>query len=137
MTPPPQFDPVTFQVLWSRAVSIADEMATTLMQTAFSTVVRDNHDFAVGLYDADGDLVAQANQSTPGQLFCMQRVMRDLLDAHPADTLAPGDVLIANDPWLGSGHTPDIFIATPTFRWCCSNSPSSANTIAVSSIPAA
>ncbi|MDD9879075.1 MAG: hydantoinase B/oxoprolinase family protein [Magnetovibrio sp.] len=116
MSAAPQFDPVTLQVLWSRAISITDEMATTLMQTAFSTVVRDNHDFAVGLYDAEGDLLAQANQSTPGQLYCMQRVMRDLLEAHPAETLAPGDVLIANDPWLGSGHTPDVFIATPTFR---------------------
>ena len=91
---------------------IADEMATTLVKTAFSTVVRDNHDYAVGVYDAVGDLVAQANQSTPGQLFCMQRVMLDILKEYPATSLSPGDVLIANDPWLGSGHTPDIFIAT-------------------------
>ncbi len=111
-----QFDPITFQVLWSRAISIADEMATTLVKTAFSTVVRDNHDYAVAVYDAEGDLVAQANQSTPGQLFCMQRVMRDILEEYPAESLSPGDILIANDPWLGSGHTPDIFIATPTFR---------------------
>ena len=116
MTSAPQFDPITFQVLWSRAINIADEMATTLVQTAFSTVVRDNHDFAVGIYDAKGDLIAQANQSTPGQLYCMQRVMKDLLETCPSHTLAKGDVLIANDPWLGSGHTPDIFIATPTFR---------------------
>ncbi len=109
-------DPVRLQVLWSRAITIADEMATTLMQTAFSTVVRDNHDFAVGIYDADGDLMAQANQSTPGQLYCMQRVMHDLLEVHPKDTLNPGDIIIANDPWLGSGHTPDVFIATPIFR---------------------
>lgn len=111
-----QFDPITFQVLWSRAISIADEMATTLVKTAFSTVVRDNHDYAVAVYDAEGDMVAQANQSTPGQLFCMQRVMRDILEEYPTETLSPGDVIIANDPWLGSGHTPDIFIATPTFR---------------------
>ncbi len=115
-TPSKQFDPITFQVLWSRAISIADEMATTLVKTAFSTVVRDNHDYAVAVYDAEGALVAQANQSTPGQLFCMQRVMLDILEQYPAKSLSPGDVLIANDPWLGSGHTPDIFIATPTFR---------------------
>jgi N-methylhydantoinase B len=111
-----QLDPITLQILWSRAITIADEMATTLMQTAFSTVVRDNHDFAVGIYDAEGDLMAQANQSTPGQLYCMQRVMHDLLDVCPQSSLHPGDIIIANDPWLGSGHTPDIFIATPTFR---------------------
>ncbi|MHA1554293.1 MAG: hydantoinase B/oxoprolinase family protein [Alphaproteobacteria bacterium] len=113
---PRQFDPITFQVLWSRAINIADEMATTLVKTAFSTVVRDNHDFAVAIYDEAGDLLAQANQSTPGQLFCMQRVVGDLLDVYPAGELSPGDVIIANDPWLGAGHTPDIFIATPAFR---------------------
>ena len=111
-----QLDPIQLQVLWSRAITIADEMATTLMQTAFSTVVRDNHDFAVGIYDAEGDLLAQANQSTPGQLYCMQRVMHDLMEVYPKEDLHPGDIIIANDPWLGSGHTPDIFIATPTFR---------------------
>jgi len=110
------FGPITLQVLWSRAINIADEMAAALVKTAFSSVVRDNHDFAVAIYDAEGHLVAQANQSTPGQLYCMQRVMRDLLEFYPPGTLAPGDVIIANDPWLGAGHTPDIFIATPAFR---------------------
>ena len=110
------FGPVTLQVLWSRAINIADEMAAALVKTAFSSVVRDNHDFAVAIYDAEGHLVAQANQSTPGQLYCMQRVMRDLLEFYPPGTLAPGDIIIANDPWLGAGHTPDIFIATPAFR---------------------
>ena len=110
------FGPIALQVLWSRAINIADEMAAALVKTAFSSVVRDNHDFAVAIYDAEGHLVAQANQSTPGQLYCMQRVMRDLLEYYPSGTLAPGDVIIANDPWLGAGHTPDIFIATPAFR---------------------
>ncbi|MDA7947756.1 MAG: hydantoinase B/oxoprolinase family protein [Hyphomicrobiaceae bacterium] len=110
------FGPIALQVLWSRAINIADEMAAALVKTAFSSVVRDNHDFAVAIYDQEGHLVAQANQSTPGQLYCMQRVMRDLLEFYPPGTLAPGDVIIANDPWLGAGHTPDIFIATPAFR---------------------
>ena len=110
-----RFGPITLQVLWSRAINIADEMAAALVKTAFSSVVRDNHDFAVAIYDAEGHMVAQANQSTPGQLYCMQRVMRDLLEFYPPETLAPGDVIIANDPWLGAGHTPDIFIATPAF----------------------
>jgi len=110
------FDPITFQVLWSRCESIADEMASTLMNTAFSSVVRDNHDFAIAFYDHEGRMLAQGQQSTPGQLGSMHRVMRDFLEVHPVHTLAPGDALITNDPWLGSGHTPDIYVATPVFR---------------------
>lgn len=111
-----RFDPITFQVLWSRLISIADEVAATLVKTAFSHVVRDNHDYACALYDAEGRMLAQSTQCTPGQLGAMPRVMRDMLQTYPPATLAPGDVLITNDPWLGSGHTPDIFIAMPIFR---------------------
>jgi N-methylhydantoinase B len=110
------FDPITFQVLWSRIVSIADEVAATLVKTAFSHVVRDNHDYSCGLYDADGRMLAQSTQCTPGQIGAMPRVMKDFLARYPAATLAPGDVLITNDPWFGSGHTPDVFVGAPIFR---------------------
>ena len=115
INPTPTLDPITFQVLWSRLQTIADEVAVTLEQTAFSNVVRDNHDYACGLYDADGAMLVQATTSTPGQLGSMARVVVDFLKTYPADTLRDGDVLITNDPWLGSGHTPDIYIATPMF----------------------
>lgn len=111
-----KLDPITFQVLWSRIVSIADEVAATLVKTAFSHVVRDNHDYSCGLYDAEGRMLAQSTQCTPGQIGAMPRVMQDFLSRFPAATLAPGDVLITNDPWFGSGHTPDVFVGTPIFR---------------------
>lgn len=111
-----RLDPIAFQVLWGRLISIADEVAVTLVKTAFSHVVRDNHDYACALYDAEGRMLAQSTQCTPGQIGAMPRVMRDFLARYPAHTLAPGDALITNDPWLGSGHTPDVFIATPIFR---------------------
>ncbi|MBI4271031.1 MAG: hydantoinase B/oxoprolinase family protein [Candidatus Rokubacteria bacterium] len=110
------FDPITFQVLWSRVVSVADEVAATLVKTAFSHVVRDNHDYSCGLYDAEGRMLAQSTQCTPGQIGAMPRVMKDFLARYPAETLTPGDVLITNDPWFGSGHTPDVFVAAPIFR---------------------
>ena len=110
------FDPLTFQILWSRAITIADEMSATLVRTAFSSVVRDNHDYAVAIYDAGGRMLAQSNQCTPGQLGAMPLFVADCLKQYPAETLEPGDVLITNDPWVGSGHTPDIYLATPLFR---------------------
>lgn len=111
----PNFDPITPQVLWSRLVAAADEMALTLESTAFSHVVRDNHDYACALYAADGEMIAQAQASAPGQLGSMPRLLRQFLDAFPAETLVPGDVIATNDPWVGSGHTPDFYVASPVF----------------------
>ncbi|WP_232830516.1 hydantoinase B/oxoprolinase family protein [Oceanicella sp. SM1341] len=108
-------DAVAFQVIWSRLVSVADEIATTLVKTAFSLVVRDNHDYACSLYDARGRMLAQSTQCTPGQAGSTPTVLQDMLRVYPAGTLAEGDVLICNDPWIGAGHAPDVFIATPVF----------------------
>ncbi|MGI9417064.1 MAG: hydantoinase B/oxoprolinase family protein, partial [Geminicoccaceae bacterium] len=109
-------DPVTFQVVWSRLVSIADEIATTLVKTAFSLVVRDNHDYACGLYDAKGRMLAQSTQCTPGQAGSTPRVVQDMLTHYPQDSLDDGDILITNDPWIGAGHSPDVFVAQPIFH---------------------
>ena len=109
-------DGLRFQVLWSRLVSVADEIATTLVKTAFSLIVRDNHDYACALYDRKGNMLAQSTQCTPGQAGSTPSVMRDMLGIYPAATLTDGDVLICNDPWIGAGHSPDVFIATPIFH---------------------
>ena len=109
-------DGLRFQVLWSRLVSVADEIATTLVKTAFSLIVRDNHDYACALYDRKGNMLAQSTQCTPGQAGSTPSVMRDMLCIYPAATLTDGDVLICNDPWIGAGHSPDVFIATPIFH---------------------
>lgn len=110
------FDSVAFQILWSRVVSIADEMAATLVKTAFSHVVRDNHDYSCAVYDLQGRMLAQSTHCTPGHIGAMPRLVRSMLAQFPAETLCDGDVLITNDPWVGAGHTPDIFLATPVFR---------------------
>lgn len=108
-------DPVTLQLRWSRLVNIADQMAATLVKTAFSLVVRDNHDYACGLYDSHGSMLVQSNQCTPGQIGSTPTVVREMLAEYPPETLEPGDVLIANDPWIGAGHAPDVFLAQPIF----------------------
>jgi N-methylhydantoinase B len=110
------FDAVAFQILWSRVVSIADEMAATLVKTAFSHVVRDNHDYSCAVYDLQGRMLAQSTQCTPGHIGAMPQLVKAMLAECPVETLRDGDVLITNDPWVGAGHTPDIFLATPVFR---------------------
>lgn len=112
----PTFDAIRLQVIWSRLISVADEIATTLERTAFSLIVRDNQDYACALYDARGVMLAQSSQCTPGQAGSTPTVIGEMLATYPADTLEDGDILICNDPWVGAGHAPDVFVATPLFR---------------------
>lgn len=105
-------DSLTVAVVWGRLVAIAEEMAEALKQTAYSDQVREGGDFSIGIFDAAGRLVAQANRS-PAHLGAMPHTVRHMLRVYPAETLRPGDMLILNDPHLGSGHLPDVFGMSP------------------------
>ncbi len=108
-TPTP--DPVTLQIVANALQSIADEMATTIIRTAHSTVVRDGMDFSSALCDARGETVAQA-VSVPFHLGSIPTAMESLLE-HYGDRVRPGDVFIMNDPFDGGMHLQDIFIVKP------------------------
>lgn len=112
----PTLDAIRLQVIWSRVISVADEIATTLERTAFSLIVRDNQDYACALYDARGVMLAQSSQCTPGQAGSTPTVIGEMLATYPAETMQDGDILICNDPWVGAGHAPDVFVATPIFH---------------------
>ncbi|MEX2643663.1 MAG: hydantoinase B/oxoprolinase family protein [Acetobacterales bacterium] len=111
-----RFDPITLEILWTRLVSIVDEAAANYVRTAFSTLVQESNDFAVVLTDAQGRSLAQSTKSIPSFIGTLPRTVGHFLDRFPANTLKPGDVLITNDPWLGTGHLPDISIAMPLFH---------------------
>ena len=110
------YDPITLQILWSRLISVVDEAAAALVRTSFSTVLRESNDFACVLLDAQGNALAQSSLSIPSFIRTLPRTVRHFLDYFPPSTLRPGDVLLTNDPWLGTGHLPDITIAKPIFR---------------------
>jgi len=107
----PASDPVTLQIVANALQSIADEMATTIIRTAHSTVVRDGMDFSSALCDARGETVAQA-VSVPFHLGSIPTAMESLL-RHYGDRVRPGDVFIMNDPFDGGMHLQDIFIVKP------------------------
>ncbi len=107
----PSSDPVTLQIVANALQSIADEMATTIIRTAHSTVVRDGMDFSSALCDARGETVAQA-VSVPFHLGSIPTAMDSLL-GHYGDRIRPGDVFIMNDPFDGGMHLQDIFIVKP------------------------
>lgn len=109
-------DPVTLEVIWNRLLSVANEQQDALIRTAFSTIVRESQDLACGIFDTHGRMIAQSISGTPGHINAMATSMKHFLAAFPPDKLAPGDVLITNDPWMTAGQINDITITTPAFK---------------------
>ena len=103
------------QLVWSRLLAIVEEQAQTLMRTAFSTVVREAGDLSAGVFATDGAMLAQAVTGTPGHVNAMAASVGKFLAAYPLRELAPGDVLVTNDPWHGTGHLNDFTVVTPVF----------------------
>jgi N-methylhydantoinase B len=112
---PPDLDPITLEIWWSRLVAIADEAATTLLRTAFSTIVRESNDFATVLMNAHGQSIAESTGGIPAFAGIIPRTTKAFLRRFALTEWREGDCLITNDPWLGTGHLPDIVIVTPIF----------------------
>ena len=83
-----QIDPIALEVLWNRLISIVDEQAAVLMHASFTTVVREAGDLSAGVFDAEGNMLAQAVTGTPGHINTMANCVRDFVRAHPLASLA-------------------------------------------------
>ncbi len=110
------FDRIQLQIMWDRLLAIVEEQAQTLIRTAFSTTVREAGDLSSGVFDTRGRMLAQAITGTPGHVNAMAASVGTFLTQHPIDSLQPGDVLLTNDPWHGTGHLNDFTVVTPVFR---------------------
>jgi N-methylhydantoinase B len=110
------YDGISLEILWSRLISIVDESAATLLRTSFSTIVRESNDYACVLMDSSGDSLAENTGSIASFVRILSKTTKHLMGLFDPETLEPGDVLMTNDPWLGTGHLPDITIAMPIFR---------------------
>jgi N-methylhydantoinase B len=111
-----KLDAITLEILWNRIISVCNEQQVTLMRTAFSTIVRESQDLACGAFDTRGFMIAQSLTGTPGHINAMATGVKHFLNAYPASTLEPGDVLITNDPWQTAGQINDLTVLTPAFR---------------------
>ena len=107
---------IQLQILWDRLLAVVEEQAQTLVRTAFSTTVREAGDISAGVFDTRGRMLAQAVTGTPGHVNAMAASVGFFLERHPVETLQPGDVLLTNDPWHGTGHLNDFTVVTPVFR---------------------
>ncbi|MCZ7567121.1 MAG: hydantoinase B/oxoprolinase family protein [Ardenticatenaceae bacterium] len=114
--PTTAIDPITLEVQWQRLVTIVDETDTATIRTSFSTIVGESHDFGCVLLDQDGAGLAQAQWSPPQFCTMMPLTTKIMLQKFPKETLQPGDVLITNDPWIGSTHLPDYNVVSPVFH---------------------
>ena len=107
---------IRFQVMWNRLLSVVEEQARTLVRTAFSTSAREAGDISAGVFDLDGQMLAQAVTGTPGHVNSMARSVVHFLKEFPAHTMKPGDHYITNDPWKGTGHLYDLVVTSPAFH---------------------
>jgi N-methylhydantoinase B len=108
-------DPVSLEILWSRLIAVADEAATTLVRTSFSPTVRESNDYACVLFDAAGNAIAENTIGIPSFNMTLSRTLGHFLKMRPPESWQPGDIGITNDPWLATGHLPDITIVAPIF----------------------
>ena len=111
MTAP--FDPITFAVIKNALDTIVDDMAYAVMRTARSPIVRDVLDYSVTLCDRRGRILTQA-KTVALHLGAVPDAMAVVMGRF-AGKLAPGDVIVLNDPYGGGMHLPDIFMFKPIF----------------------
>ncbi|MGE4552893.1 MAG: hydantoinase B/oxoprolinase family protein [Desulfovibrionaceae bacterium] len=107
----PAVSPILLEVFKNRFASIAEEMGVTLTHTAFSPNIKERRDLSCAVFDAQGELIAQAAH-IPVHLGSMPLSVRAAIAAHP---FAPGDMVLLNDPFHGGTHLPDITVVAPVF----------------------
>lgn len=106
-------DPVLLEVFNNLYMSIAEQMGATLANTAHSVNIKERLDFSCALFDADGNLIANAPHM-PVHLGSMGESVRAVIAANRGH-MAPGDAWMLNDPYAGGTHLPDITVITPVF----------------------
>ena len=112
---PVGLESVRYDIMWNRLIAVVQEQATTLVRSAFSTSTREAGDLSAGLFDIDGQMLAQSVTGTPGHVNSMASSVKHFLAAFPVTEMEPGDVYLTNDPWKGTGHLFDIVVVTPVF----------------------
>ncbi|MEO0751464.1 MAG: hydantoinase B/oxoprolinase family protein [Pseudomonadota bacterium] len=107
-----QADPVLLEVFNNLFMSVADQMGLTLENTSRSVNIKERLDFSCAIFDAAGDLVANAPH-VPVHLGSMSDSIKTMMRLNPA--AADGDAFVLNSPFNGGTHLPDVTVVTPLF----------------------
>ncbi|MDO8690813.1 MAG: hydantoinase B/oxoprolinase family protein [Dehalococcoidia bacterium] len=111
-----QYDPVALDIIWNRLISIVNEAETGLMRTAFSLQVTTANDMSCVLMDTQGNSIAKGAHSLIAFECGAPLTAQGILKRFPAETLEPGDIMVANIPRLTSGHLYDVCVLEPIFH---------------------
>ena len=106
-------DPVLLEVFNNLFMNIAEQMGLQLQNTAYSVNIKERLDFSCALFDAQGNLIANAPHM-PVHLGSMGESIKTVIREN-ADTMQRGDVFVLNDPYHGGTHLPDITVITPVY----------------------
>jgi 5-oxoprolinase (ATP-hydrolysing) len=106
-------DPVMLEVFNNLYMSIAEQMGAVLENTAVSVTIKERLDFSCAVFDAAGDLIANAPHM-PVHLGSMAASVRTIMRLNP--DMSPGDVYVLNAPYNGGTHLPDITVVTPVWN---------------------
>ncbi|CAA9341329.1 MAG: N-methylhydantoinase A [uncultured Nocardioidaceae bacterium] len=109
----PVVDAVSYEVIASALASIAEEMGSVIKRSSYSPIIRDMDDFSCAVFNASGDLVAQADY-IPAQLGAMSLVVGSVLERWQGQ-VHEGDAFLCNHPYMGAMHLPDINVVVPVF----------------------
>ncbi len=106
-------DPVELEIFKNLFHSIAEEMGAALRRTAFSPNIKERRDYSCAVFDGAGEVIAMGDHM-PVHLGSMPMSVQAAI----ADrTMAPGDVVMLNDPFRGGTHLPDITLVAPVYVW--------------------
>ena len=106
---------IEIELLRNALGSICDEMYVALMKSAYSTNIKERKDHSAAIFDASGRVVIQG-ESQPLHLASMLGLVEVVLQRYPIDAMAPGDMFVSNDPFVGKGsHLPDVALVMPIF----------------------
>ncbi len=106
-------DPVLLEVFNNLFMSVADQMGATLANTSWSVNIKERLDFSCAIFDASGDLVANAPH-VPVHLGSMSHAVKTVIAA-TRGRARPGDAWMGNSPFNGGTHLPDVTVITPVF----------------------
>lgn len=106
----------TLDIIQDTLVAIGDEMFVAMQRTSMSPIIYESLDYAVGITDEKGMLLAQGNGVT-AFLACLDTVVQSTLEKYPINNIDVGDVFIANTPYAGGGtHLSDVSVVMPVFH---------------------
>ncbi|NRR30543.1 hydantoinase B/oxoprolinase family protein [Oxalobacteraceae bacterium] len=106
-------DPVMLEIFNNLFMSIAEQMGLRLQNTAYSVNIKERLDFSCAIFDADGNLIANAPHM-PVHLGSMGESIKTVMREN-AGQMHPGDVYMLNDPYNGGTHLPDVTVISPVF----------------------